>query len=80
LRQAFHLCVPAINPVVSHISPERSVTDVPGRNKLLLDTQQHSGERVTDTLVRGFAWTLSLVDITRGGLHGVEIAGECVAD
>jgi hypothetical protein len=31
-------------------------------------------------LVKGFARRLPLVDTTRGGLYGAEIAGECVVD
>jgi hypothetical protein len=41
---------------------------------------EHSVDRVVNTLLTGFARMLSLVDTTRGGLYGAETAGECVAD
>jgi hypothetical protein len=37
-------------------------------------------ERVLETLLKGFARMLPLVNTTRGGLYGVEITGECVAN
>jgi len=64
----------AVRPVTARATPYRTLF------KARLPARFPFFERVLETLLKGFARTLPLVDMTRGGLHEAEITGERVAN